>query len=248
MAMNFETFKESLFTLTQTTDPVVIETDTDNQWDRSRLDVESAFALKNIFFYLGIIFRYPTEQIYSEIEEHLEAFADFFSDYGGAVPKLPPIDDLQSEYISLFVTNKGFVPAAPYASCYQGDGMLMSDNFYRLKQIMMESGFMMDTSVKELEDHVAVLLEFCSSLLNTLVVKNNSSDINFQACIYALMEISYRYIEPWIDVFTDKINSYANYDFYKVAGKALKSLFHDADAIYIQLLGFRNNSTNELQG
>ena len=126
--------------------------------------------------------------------------------------------------------------------------MLMSDNFYRLKQIMMESGFMMDTSVKELEDHVAVLLEFCSSLLNTLVVKNNSSDKNLQACIYALMETTYRYIKPWVDVFFDKINSYANYDFYKVAGKALKFLFHDTDAIYIQLLGFRNNSTSELQG
>jgi TorA maturation chaperone TorD len=247
METNFESFKESLFKLYQTTGPGLAGMDADNEWNRNRLDVESALALKNIFFYLGIIFRYPTEQIYSEIEEHLAAFTDFLTDYGGAVPKLPPIDDLQSEYISLFVTNKGFVPAAPYASCYQGDGMLMSDNFYRLKQIMMASGFMLDESVKELEDHLAVLLEFCSSLLKTLVTKNNA-DINVQACLYALMEISYRYIEPLVDVFSDKINTYADYDFYKVAGKALQSLFHDTDAIYTQLLGFRKNSTNELQG
>ncbi len=248
MEMSFESLKETIFAQSRTLRPGMQDKHETSAWDKNRLDVESALALKNIFFYLSLIFRYPTEQIYSEIAGHLEAFTDFFTDYGGAVPELPPIDDLQPEYISLFVNNQGFVPAAPYASCYQGDGLLMSDNFYRLRQIIMESGFMLDASVHELEDHLAVLLEFCSSLLNTLVEKNNSSDKNLMACIYALLEISYRYIEPLVDDFTDKINSYASYDFYKVTGKALKSLFHDADPIYVQLLGFRSNSTNELQG
>lgn len=248
MEMSIESIKEKICSWSQTEGNIRQDMEGSDNWDGSRLDAEAALALKNIFFYLGLIFRYPTPQVYSEIKSHLPVFSDFFVDYGGAVPELPPLDDLQPEYVGLFVNNQGFVPAVPYASCYQGDGLLMSDNFFRLRQIMMASGIMLDTSVKELEDHLAVLLEFCSSLLNTLVEKKHASDKQKMACFYALLEISYRYIEPLVDDFTDKINSYANFDFYKVSGKALRTLFHNADPIYIQLLGLRSNSTNELQG
>jgi len=244
MKMNSESHRskcrvQSPSKVSDITEPGTSHTDGIIDWGKKQLDVESALALKNIFFYLGIVFRYPTEEIYSEIQRHLDIFADFFADYGGALPKPPPLADLQSEYISLFVNNQGFVPAAPYASCYQGDGLLMNDNFHRLRQIMMESGFRLDESVHELRDHLAVLLEFCSSLLNTLVEKHNTTDKHLMACIDALLEVSCRYIVPMIDDFTDKINACANYDFYKITGKALKSLFHDSDTMYAQLLGFR---------
>jgi putative dimethyl sulfoxide reductase chaperone len=245
METAFESFKKNLFELQisgQDSIKGAIFPDPD------KLDVQAALALKNIYFYLGLVFRYPTETIYSEIKAHLAEFESFFADYGGAVPQLPPIAELQSEYISLFVTNKGSVPAVPYASCYQGDGMLMSEDFFKLQQLMTASGFRLDESAKELEDHLAVLLEFCSSLLNKLAQKNHATEQNTGICIAALMEISYRFIQPWIGDFTGKINSYANYDFYKLAGNALKSLFDEADTIYIQLLGFCNNATNELQG
>ena len=147
MEMSLESFKESFWVQPRTMGTNASDAGGVDVWDQNSLDVKSAHALKNIFFYLSLIFRYPTEQVYSEIKGHREEFSGFFADYGGAVPDLPPIDDLQSEYISLFVTSKGFIPAAPYASCYQGDGLLMGEHFHRLRQIMMASGFMMDASV-----------------------------------------------------------------------------------------------------
>jgi TorA maturation chaperone TorD len=238
----FESFKE---TLIEQLDHSGSESFQSLSLDESKFDEQAAFALKNIFYFLGLIFRYPTETIYAEIESHMEIFGDFFQDYGGSAPALPSLDDLQPEYISLFVNNQGFVPAPPYASCYQGDGLLMNDNFHRLRHIMAKSGFVLDESVHELEDHLAVLLEFSSSLLSTLV-KKNLHNKNLTNCVYALLEISYRYIEPMVADFSDKINSYAHYDFYQVAGKALKSLFQESDTIYDQLLGFCNQSLNKL--
>jgi len=253
MQISFESLKKEILSplpvkKTDSSIPGFYAMDDATALGKNRVDAASALVFKNILFYLGLIFRYPTEQIYSEIESRLDTFTDFFVDYGGAAPQLPPIDELQSEYIRLFVNNQGFVPAMPYASCYQSEGLLMSDQFYRLRQIMAKSGFMMNETVKELEDHIAVLLEFCAGLLNQLASGQASSGKSSGACVAALMEVSYLYIEPMMDAFCDRIHAYAHDDFYKIAGKTLKSLMQDADTIYDQLLGFRIHSINELQG
>lgn len=248
MDLNFESLKEHVLGQSHAMCPMMRDITESSPWSKIQIDTESALVLKNIFFYLALVFRYPTEQVYSEIKGHLSAFTEFLKDYGGAVPDLPPLPDLQSEYVSLFVNNQGFVPAAPYASCYRGDGLLMDEKFFRLRQVMTASGFKLNESVHELEDHLSVLLEFCSGLLNTLAEKSTSSDRNLLGWVFVLLETSYQYIGPWVDEFSGNINSYANYEFYKVTGKALTTLFHNADPIYNQLLGFRKNETNELQG
>lgn len=245
MDLTFESFKEILLSQQGAWRPDMAAP---RLWDERRLDASSALALKNLFFFLGLIFRYPTERIYSEVKSKLDVFSDFFKDYGGAVPALPPLDDLQPEYIRLFVTNKGFIPAVPYASNYQGDGLLMGDNYFRLREMMAATGFKMDASAKELEDHLAVLLEFCAAILGAIAEETPLPNSQAANCVFALMGTSYHFIKPMLGIFTDRINTHAHYDFYKIAGKSLNALFGEADKIYDQVFGFRNNSINDLQG
>jgi putative dimethyl sulfoxide reductase chaperone len=206
--------------------------------DKNFFDEHAALALKNVFFFLGLIFRYPDEAVYAEIQKHMDSFDGFFMEYGdGKSPSLPPITDLQAEYVSLFVNNKGFVPALPYASSYMDKGLLMGRTYFRIKKILQDFGFSLDASASELEDHLSILLECCAGFVHTLVEKKFDAPKN-RATISALLEIT-SCIENWIDDFADKILSYATLDFYKVFAEALKNFFHDIHNIYEQALGLR---------
>ena len=234
MEMDFTTFKERLFSRPpDMTGTSLFEAAND-------IDCESALGLKNVFFFLALMFRYPEDKVYSEICRHMDAFTGFFEEYADTVPAIPARADLQSEYVSLFVNNRGFVPAIPYASCYLDEGLLMGESLLSLRRIMGKTGFMLDGSVRELEDHLSVLLEFCASLVNILINGQKTADRIEYENISALLEITYRYIDPVIDRFTQGIDDYATHDFYKVAGQALKRLIQDSDTIYSQLLGFGN--------
>ncbi len=234
MDMDFTTFKEQL--LNQP--PETAQTAFSGRFNE--IDGESAASVKNVFFFLALMFRYPTEDVYTEIQRHMDAFSSFFMEYTGRVPKIPEIEDLQSEYVALFVNNRGFVPAIPYASCHIDEGLLMGDSLFSLRQIMQKTGFMLDGSVKELEDHLSVLLEFCAGLVDTLLQRQKAGDPVEYENISALLETTYRYIGPILKDFTDGIDGYASHDFYRAAGEALNRLIEDSDMIYAQLLGFGN--------
>jgi putative dimethyl sulfoxide reductase chaperone len=213
--------------------------------DKNYFDEQAALALKNVFFFLGLIFRYPDQIVYDEIRQHLKAFDGFFLEYGEGRPPLPPISGLQAEYISLFVNNKGFVPALPYASSHMDQGLLMGKIYFRIKQILNESGFHLDASASELEDHISILLESCADLVHALIEKKFDAPNNHQM-IATLLEIT-SCIKNWVDDFAENIHSYASLDFYKVSGMALKNFFHDVDNIYEQALGMIKK-INDSQG
>lgn len=204
--------------------------------DAAAVDVQTALALKNIFFFFALAFRYPDERIYSELVTHMAAFSAFFKKYAGAAPSIPPLIDLQAEYVSLFVNNKGFVPATLYVSTYLGHGQLMGEAYFKLKQIMAESGFMMDDSIAELEDHLSVLLEFNASQLNVLIEKNADDIDSAQKIIERLLKINCRYIGGFINLFSDAVKLHASFDFYKVAARALQRFIKTTDDIFAQLI------------
>jgi len=204
-------------------------------WDAAGLDLEAALALKNIFFFLGLIFRYPDESVYCAIHQHMEAFSDFFSEYGDGSPSLPDISDLQAEYVSLFVNNKGFVPALPYASPHTDKGLLMGRTYFRIKHLLQETGLSLKSSVYELEDHLSILLESCACLVSSFIEKSSDIEKN-QAAIFALGEIT-SCMQEWINDFENKVHSYALLEFYKSSAKALKNFIHDAFNVYEQVLG-----------
>jgi TorA maturation chaperone TorD len=203
-------------------------------------DESAALALKNIFFFLGLVFRYPDKAVYAEIQKNLKAFEDFFLEYCDGSPSLPDISDLQAEYVSLFVNNMGFVPALPYASFYHDQGQLMGRAYFRIKHILEESGFRLDASAAELEDNLSVMLESCAGLVDVFI-KNECNTQKIRKTIRVLLEIASN-INNWVDDFAEKIRSYASLDFYKVSSAALKNFIHNIDDIFEQALGLNQNS------
>jgi TorA maturation chaperone TorD len=206
---------------------------------------QSALALKNVFFLLGLIFQYPDETVYDEIRQKLEAFDGFFSEYGEGIPPLPRVSDLQAEYVSLFVNNKGFVPALPYASFHMDQGQLMGRTYFKIKDVLEESGFRLDASALELEDHLSILLETCSGLVNELIEKKFNPSKS-QTAVSALLEIT-SCMEHWVDDFAEQVASHASMGFYRISSEALKNFIHDVNNIYKQVLGL-NDEKNEPQG
>lgn len=214
--------------------------------DASGINEQAALALKNVFFFLGLIFRYPDEIVYGEIRQHMKTFDGFFLEYGEGIPPLPPISDLQAEYVSLFVNNKGFVPALPYASFYLDKGLLMGRPYFRIKHILHKSGFILDASASELEDHLSILLESCAGLVDELIIKKFDAD-KIQPIFSSLMEIT-SCIKNWVDEFANQIHTHASMNFYKASSEALKNFILDADTIYEQALGRKIIDINESQG
>ncbi|NOY69966.1 MAG: hypothetical protein GXP53_10870 [Deltaproteobacteria bacterium] len=202
---------------------------------------EDGMALKNVFLFLAILFRYPSGAVYDEITGKIKAFEGFFLKYAGKVPEVLPKEALQAEYITLFVNNLGFVPAYPYASAHiETDGLLMGDAWRRLREMMIISGMTMDRSSKELEDHISVLLEYCACLTNLLMAGIDARQSLQTDYLKTLIEVLERYIRPMTAKFTDGINDSASHDFYKLAGKALKGFVEDSDDFLDRTFAFEN--------
>ena len=150
------------------------------------------------------------------------------------MPSLPPAHDLQAEYISLFVNNKGFVPAVPYASYYKNGGRLMGDSLFILRQKMAETGFQIDPSVPELEDHLTILLEYASDLIASIVEKyKGMAEIRIE--FDTLLEVTDNYIRPVVLAVTEKIEEYGTLDFYRIAAKTLNTFIEDTSSVYESL-------------
>lgn len=207
-------------------------------------DDSPALALKNCFFFAALLFRYPDDRIYSAIRQNLAAFSDFFLAYGDRVPRLPSSEDLQAEYIGLFVNNKGFVPAVPYASCHIDGGRLMGDSFVNLRQKMAETGFVMDPSVPELEDHLTVLLEYTSSLIG-LIAGSDGGQAETAGVMETLRVITGDYIRPLVESMADRINEYATMDFYRIAIHTLREFIRESASIYETVLDVGNKTEDE---
>ncbi len=205
-------------------------------------NLQAALALKNIFFCLGLIFRYPDETVYTEIRQKLEAFDGFFSEYGEGLPPLPRVSDLQGEYVSLFVNNKGFVPALPYASFHMDQGQLMGRTYFRIRHILEESGFRLDASVPELEDHLSILLESCAALVR-IIIERNGDPSKCQNANAGLLELR-SCMEHWVDDFAEKVTLHASMDFYRISSEALKNFIHDLDNIFNQVLGVNQKNSH----
>lgn len=196
------------------------------------LDVEAAVSLKNVFFFFSLVFRYPRETVYLELERLLPLFGNFMNAYSSNVPELPKAGDLQAEYIRLFVNSRDGVPAVPYASYHIDGGVLKGESYYKLRQIMGETGFVLDESVGELEDHLAVLLEFCSMLTDRLIRVSASGGAQMEEIRNTIGEVIARYLQPSVRAITASISKCAAMEFYAVSTRALRNFLAEVKMIY----------------
>lgn len=209
---------------------------------RDLVPEDEAMVLKNIFFLFALVFRYPSDDIYTAIEEHLDNFGGFFLEYAKAVPALSPIRELQAEHIRLFVNNYGFVPAVPYASFHLDGGRLMGESWFRLRDIMAESGVSIDPWATEMEDHLAVLLEFCAGRIGDLI---EGKTVSTDGAMEALTRVTFDYIAPMIRRMAGPIDAYAEIDFYRLMSRALDRFICEAGAIFDAVFGTRKKPTRE---
>lgn len=201
------------------------------------LDVPAAASLRNVLFFLSLAFRYPREAVYAKLERLLPVFKDFFDAYAGTVPELPEIEALQAEYIRLFVNSRGRVPAVPYASFHLDGGILMGESYHRLRQVMEKTGFVLDESAGELEDHLAIVLEYGSMLADRLMESPAPGGTPPEDIPNILGEVTFRYLRPTAEAVLSGISASKVSGFYATAARALFNFMADAEAVYTQIFG-----------
>ena len=196
-----------------------------------KFNSDSLKALSNVFFILSLCLRYPDEEVYSKIEELLPHFKEFFEEYCDKLPVLIEKDDMEAEYVRLFVSNYGGVIAVPYASPYlEEEGLLMGESTVRLRDLMENEGIMLKDDIKEVVDHIYILLELCSTLLNKIIDKNKI-DGDSIATFKTFLTVIYDYILNFYDKFADKVIEGTSVDFYRDVSTALKNFFKEIDEI-----------------
>ncbi|BAI81083.1 cytoplasmic chaperone TorD [Deferribacter desulfuricans SSM1] len=204
--------------------------------DSLKFDEIGFESLSSVFFILSLCFRYPDDNVYNKLKELLPSFKDFFEDYLNKELMLEDQSEMEAEYVRLFVTNYGGVIAVPYASFYlEEEKLLMGESTVQLRDMMEEEGFILKEDIKEVPDHIYILLEFASSLINKIIDLNKSGE-DYKKTLATLFTVLYAYIGRFVVDFSDKVINESKLDFYRDAAKALKGLFVEIDEIFIDIL------------
>jgi TorA maturation chaperone TorD len=201
------------------------------------INKDISISLANVYMFLSIVFRYPTEEVYNELFSNFNKFELFFEEYIETMPSLPYREDLEPEYVALFRARKGGVPAPLYSSVYTEDEKLtLRDSTIKLREMMLECGFQMNEEIKDIEDNLFIMLEFLSSLISRLG-NNEYCKKEIIDRLYVLFKVTDEYILGMLPLFVERINEYAELDFYKQMASVLKAFIEDADNLYFELIG-----------
>lgn len=203
------------------------------------VDSDVSSSLSNVFMLLSLMFRYPTDKVYDELFVNFGNFELFFEEYLGAVPVLPVREDLEPEYVSLFVANKGGVPAPLYASVYtNNEKLLLRDSTIELKDMMVQCGFEIGEQVKDIEDNLYIMLEFVSALCGRL-----AAGLDCQKDVLLLLSVMIsvveKYIGSMVQPFGSKVAEVAKISFYKDAAVLLEKVIFDSDGLMSELIDIK---------
>ncbi len=205
-------------------------------------DPQEADSLQGCFLISSLLFRYPEPGVYHNLKLYLNDFTDFFQEYAGRGIELVPLEELQAEYIRLFVNNQGFVPVVPYASYYLDPGKLLAGNsLQEIRTRILQAGLVLDEARDELEDHLAVLLECCARILGTLALTGAGTKQENALRLNVLLQLCKRYVQPVSSQISELINEHARHDFYRVAGEALRNFLLDLEYNYADLTSVQDD-------
>lgn len=188
---------------------------------------EQAMALSNICMFLALAFRYPKDDVYAEISRHLPRLDVLFTDYSICCPSLPDRPELEAEYVSLFVNNNGYVPAVPYAASYLDlNGLLMGPSYELVRKYLRLTGYELRAPVKDLEDHVSLLLEFAAGLLSRLSDSgplSSRGELELRVLCSLILQI----LCPMSGPFGLAVRANAQAPFYPAVAETLQALMQD---------------------
>jgi len=197
-------------------------------------NAQACESLSSVFMFLSALFRYPDEDIYNTIREIIPTFKDFLEEYSEGTFTLASRDEMETEYVKLFVANIGGVPAPLYSSVYTDSERLVNrDSTVKLKNLMESTGFAVDSGIKELEDNLYIMLEYLSHLF--LRFPKNADENEKLKYLYAVINVTNNYIKPMLPEFCNKISEYAEIGFYKEIGTILYNFINDIDNVYMEV-------------
>ncbi|MBI9079275.1 MAG: molecular chaperone TorD family protein [Pseudodesulfovibrio sp.] len=76
--------------------------------------------------------------------------------------------DLETEYVRLFISSSGSVPAPPYESCHlKGPARTMGKSALAMRSRLSEAGLELSLDSNEPPDHLSIELEYLYHLLST---------------------------------------------------------------------------------
>jgi len=201
-----------------------------NMLSTAELDSETFNALANASMFLSLIFRYPGEDVYDTLGDNWEAFQDFISDYSDSKPALYDNTDMESDYIKLFEQDMDGNKIVPYLSFYTEDNKLLyGKSTFDIREWMAEEGYVLEDNVKELEDHIYIVLEFLSAIFKKLANPENIEEW------YKSLQNLYKVLENYGPVITNEFASAVakrdDMPFYRDFGKVLFEFINDLDLI-----------------
>ena len=204
-----------------------------NIFAASKPDIEGLRNLSTAFMFLSFVFRYPAD-VYESLGEVLPEFERFIREYAGEVMSLGNKRLMEQDYVRLFINSFGGMKANPYVSSrLDSEKLLWGDKMLRLKEMMASEGLAMGEGNAELEDHVAVVLEFCSLLTAKAVPEGERCSMG---SVLSLLEITRDFFPVMAGSFADDVINGAESDFYKTSGKLLKNFISEADGVLDELL------------
>jgi TorA maturation chaperone TorD len=163
----------------------------------------------NLFRFLSLCFTYPNDDRFQALADTLSLLAtDLEIEQSCADTDTPlSIEDMQAEYVRLFINGPGGVAAPPYASVYiNHTGLLRQQGFDEALAMYRRAGLEPDSS-DDLPDHIRYELAFIALLL-----ERGDHD--------RAEEFIDRHLGRWFPRFANRLLSAEPHPFYHTLGRA----------------------------
>ncbi|MCD8490573.1 MAG: molecular chaperone TorD family protein [Geovibrio sp.] len=197
-------------------------------------DNEGLVSLSAAFMFLSLVYRYPDAPVYDTLLKYISDFQSFADEYSAGTLELTDRREMEYDYVRLFINAPGGMKANPYASCWLSEEKLLwGDKMIRLKELMEAEGFVMSAPATELEDHISVVLEFCSVLTEKIAAGSGSCSVG---SFFTLLEIMRDFFPAFAGSFAAKVTEEAEQEFYKTAGRLVQGFLADAEQIFEELI------------
>jgi len=199
------------------------------------IDAETFNALSNASMFLSLAFRYPADDVYDTLNDNWDAFADFLEDYSDSKPVIYDQVEMESDYIKLFEQDMEGNKVVPYISYFTEDNKLLyGKSTFNIREWMAEEGFALEDNVRDLEDHVYIVLEFISVLFKKLAQPANIEDwYKSLKHLYCVLD---NYGPVLADQFAALVKKRDDMPFYRDFAKILAEFLGDIDPILEDIL------------
>ncbi len=127
--------------------------------------------------------------------------------------------ELESEFVRIFVNTRGGVSAPLYHSCYHDDqNLLMNEPALEMSRMLCNTGMDIGPDIGEPPDHLCIELEYLYFLLD------QARDINNHPSRAHIHFFSRKFMLSWIEIFQQRIPETGVAGFFCSAAKITKEL------------------------